>query len=186
MDFNALRIFIAEYHRQYPQVEITLKTGTTAELRQMVLDYMLDGAFVGGAVEHTAIEQEQIFEEEMVLLSQEGGSGLDDPKVRALLGFRQGCSYQDRLEDWLKRLGRPPLRIMEFGTLEAILGCVSAGMGVALMPKSVIECDRYGNSLAVHPVPKPFSKIPTMFIRRRDMKPSAALNPLLKLVSEKR
>lgn len=170
---------LAAFHERYPDIEITLHTGTTGELRQMVLDYKLEGAFVGGAFDSADIVQEEIFREKMVLVTKKGYAGLSDPRVRALIGFRQGCSYQKQLGDWLAELGRPPLKIMQFGSLEAILGCVMAGMGVTLMPRAVMEHERYSRKLAVHPVPEHFATIPTMFIRRRDMPPSANLKAFI-------
>lgn len=174
--------FLAVFHERYPQVEMTLQTGTTGELRQLVLDYKLEGAFVGGAFEHPDIEQQEVFREEMVLVTKKGYAGLSDPRVKALIGFRQGCSYQKQLDDWLAELGRPALKVMQFGSLEAILGCVQAGMGVTFMPKAVMDHERYGKDLAVHEVPEHFATIPTMFIRRRDMAASANLQRFLELI----
>lgn len=173
---------LADFHERYPDVDMILRTGTTGELRQMVLDYKLEGAFVGGAFDHPEIVQEEIFREEMVLVTKKGYAGLSDPRVKALIGFRQGCSYQKQLDDWLAELGRAPLKVMQFGSLEAILGCVMAGMGVTFMPKAVMNHERYGRELAVHPVPEHFAIIPTMFVRRRDMIPSANLEAFLEVI----
>lgn len=175
---------LAAFHERCLEVEVTLQTGTTGELRQLVLDYRLEGAFVGGAFDHPDIVQEEIFREEMVLVTRKGYTGLGDPRIRALIGFRQGCSYQKQLDDWIAELGRPPLKVMQFGSLEAILGCVKAGMGVTFMPRAVMEHQQYGRHLAVHPVPEHFATIPTMFVRRRDMAPSANLNAFLALVTQ--
>lgn len=172
--------FLVEYNRRYPQVEITLQTGTTGKLRQLVLDYQLEGAFIGGAFDHPDIVQQQVFREEMVLITRADYTGLDDPRIRALIGFHQGCSYQEQLDAWLAELGRPPLKVMQFGTLEAILGCVQAGMGVSLLPRAVMEHERYGRDLAVHSVPANFAEIPTMFVRRKDMTPSVNLQAFLR------
>jgi DNA-binding transcriptional LysR family regulator len=175
--------FLAAFHERYPEIEVTLQTGTTGELRQLVLDYRLEGAFVGGAFDHPEIDQQEIFREEMVLVTRKGYTGLGDPRIRALIGFRQGCSYQQQLDDWLAELGRPPLKVMQFGSLEAILGCVKAGMGVTFMPRAVMDHERYGQYLAVHAVPEHFATIPTMFVRRRDMPPSANLQAFLALLA---
>ena len=174
--------YLAQFNREYPQVEINLHTGTSAELEQLVLEYRLEGAFVGGVVDHPDIEQLEMFSERMVLIAREGVSGLDDPEIKALIGFKDGCSYQTHLDIWLASLGRQPLKTMRLGSLEAIIGCVRAGMGVALMPASVLENNRYGKGLAVHSAPKRFSSIPTMFIRRKDMPLSTNLSAFLSMV----
>lgn len=171
---------LANFHRRYPCVEIHLHTGTTAELREKVLDYRIEGAFVGGPFNHPDIEQEEIFLEEMVLVTQEGGRGIHDTDIKALIGFKAGCSYQAQLDDWLAMLKRPALKMMQFGSLEAILGCVRAGMGVSLLPKSIMEHEPYGKALTLHAVPDDFAHIATMFVHRRDMPPSKNLSVFLK------
>lgn len=176
--------YLTDYHDRYPEVEITLQTGTTGELRQMILDYKLEGAFVGGAFNHPGIVQEEIFCEEMVLVTRKGYAGLGDPRVSAMISFREGCSYQQQLDDWLAELERPPLKNMQFGSLEAILGCVSAGLGATFMPKTVMAHERYNKGLEFHTVPERFSRISTMFVRRSDMPPSINLNCLLEMVRQ--
>ena len=57
-----------------------------------------------------------------------------------------------------------PKRILEFGTIEAIIGCVKAGMGVAVMMKSIVS--NY-NSLTLTPLPQPYRKVPTFYYAKR-------------------
>jgi len=49
-----------------------------------------------------------------------------------------GCPYRAALEYWLRRHGQaaPIVSLASYG---AIVGCVSAGAGVALVPKGVFE-----------------------------------------------
>src|SRR4051794_28189684 len=46
--------------------------------------------------------------------------------------FRRGCAYRERLERYLADLGRPPARVLELGTLDGIVGCVGAGIGITM------------------------------------------------------
>jgi LysR family transcriptional regulator, cell division regulator len=43
--------------------------------------------------------------------------------------LRAGCSYRLRLEVFLVRLGSVGVRVLGFGTLEAILACAGVGPG---------------------------------------------------------
>src|SRR3954454_20083829 len=43
---------LAEFHRRFPQVRLSLRTSTTADLVAGVLDGSFDGAFVAGPIEH--------------------------------------------------------------------------------------------------------------------------------------
>ena len=56
-----------------------------------------------------------------------------------LLAFSHGCYYRSLLEDWLQEEDISPKRVLEFGTIEAILACVKSSMGVAIMMKSILK-----------------------------------------------
>ena len=61
---------------------------------------------------------------------------LADHPVR-LLAFHDGCPYRAVAEHWLKARGIAIESVASFGTFGAILGCVAAGMGVAILPKRI-------------------------------------------------
>src|SRR3982750_5045393 len=49
-----LPALLAEFHRRFPQVRLSLRTSTTAELVAGVLNGTFDGAFVAGPTHHAA------------------------------------------------------------------------------------------------------------------------------------
>lgn len=68
-----------------------------------------------------------------------------------------------------------PVRIMEFGNLDAILGCVAAGLGVSLLPESLAEQKANAEGLIrLHPIPERHRTVETVFIYRRDTYSSPA------------
>ncbi len=67
----------ARYHQEFPQVNMDITTGSSEELVQKVRQYELDGAFVGGGVKHPDIEQEPMFQEELVILTARQVSRID-------------------------------------------------------------------------------------------------------------
>ena len=46
---------LAEFHKRFPAVRLTLRTATTADLVAAVLDGTLDGAFVAGPIDHAEL-----------------------------------------------------------------------------------------------------------------------------------
>ena len=83
--------------------------------------------------------REPAFAEEMVLVSATTATRrqvLADHPVR-LLAFHDGCPYRAVAEHWLKARGIAIESVASFGTFGAILGCVAAGMGVAILPKRI-------------------------------------------------
>lgn len=173
---------LATYSNAYPQVELLLKTGPTAELIEKVLNYQLEGAFVAGPVHHPQLVQEIAFEEELVLVSKHAFDPLTLEK-QTILVFKSGCSYRHLLEEWLKSQGVQPTRIMEFGSLEAILGCVRAGMGISLLPTSVVERSGLGRQLQYYSIPAAYSRVTTVFIRRKNTVLTKALQMFLKQIT---
>jgi DNA-binding transcriptional LysR family regulator len=178
----ALHGFVATH----PAVDLTLRTGTTAELLERVLAQEVEGAFLCGPVAHPALEVVPVWAEELVLLSAPGTR----PLARLLAGegdiriivLRAGCSYRQRLEDVLARRGIPAPRLLEFGTLEAIFASVAAGLGITLLPRALVGPVVKPGRLAVEALPRGEGRVETVFARRRDCYASGALRAFLEVM----
>jgi DNA-binding transcriptional LysR family regulator len=170
------------YARAFPEVDLTLRTGTTAEMIAAVLDRQVQGAFVCGPVDHPDLEVEPVFREDLAVLtapsvrSTEALAGRRDLRIVVL---RAGCSYRQRLEEILAARGAVGYRRLEFGTLEAILGAVAAGLGVTLLPKRLIGPVWRDGRVAVHELPAAEGRVETVFVRRTDARVSSALAAFL-------
>jgi DNA-binding transcriptional LysR family regulator len=169
---------LASYASRYPDVDLVLRTGTTAELIERVLDRELEGALVCGPVVHPDLLSVSVFEEELALLSAPAersvASVLRKPDLR-LIVLRAGCSYRQRLEEVLARRGVVGLRRLEFGTLEAILGAVAAGLGITLLPRALIGPVWRGERIAAHRLSPAEARVQTVFVRRHDTLCSSAM-----------
>jgi DNA-binding transcriptional LysR family regulator len=178
---------LAAFHRSYPEVDLALQTGTEASLIADVLEYRVDGAFVAGPVDHPDLIEEPIVAEHLVVVTTPSCPGLDalaasgDVKV---LVFRAGCSYRQRLEEILAQRGVVDVRRLEFGTVEGIVGCVAAGLGITLLPETVVTTTRWNEADAIHPLPEEESRVQIVFIRRRDGFVSSALRRFLECAQE--
>lgn len=169
-----LPIILARYHETFPDVELSLKTGPTARLLEDVLNYVVEAAFVAGPVDHPQLQRAAIIQEELVLVSCPGTEKPLSPSDQlTVLAFREGCSYRKRLEQYLDHLGIASRRVIELGTLDGILGCVAAGLGIAAVPRTVIDDGRY--NLSVNDLPDEFGNAPTVLVRRKDGFLSSAL-----------
>ncbi|OME75909.1 LysR family transcriptional regulator [Paenibacillus sp. FSL A5-0031] len=175
---------LSDYHKSYSEVDLTLKTGTTEELINSVLKYELDGAFVAAPVEHAELDTLEVGVEELVLISGGQFPPIVQPEQLqnlTLLVFRVGCSYRRKLEDWLHSEGIAPVKIMEFGTLEGILGCIHAGLGVSFLPRSVIERAMVQYHLRSQEIANKSLRTPTLFIRRKDTYTTAAMSEFIRV-----
>ena len=182
-----LPALLREYVPAHRNVDVAIETGTTRSLTQAVLEYRLDGAFVAGPVEVDELEQTLAFVEELVLVSSPAyksvPSALEDGKIPKVFVFRVGCSYRQKLERFLASRGLTLVNQLEMGTLEGIVGCVSAGLGITMMPFSVVDSYVKRTEVAVHRLSPADARIETVFITRRDLVKSPALEGFLSVVS---
>jgi len=174
---------LATYHRSYPQVELHLVTGTSDESLKRLLDYQVDGVLVSGKVTHATLKAEKAYVEELVLVAPPSVNSLEQINNLKILVFRLGCTYRAQLEGWLKQTGRRPYQIIEFGSVEGILGCIAAGMGISFLPRSVVERPHFQSNYSLHSLPESFSNMTTWFVRRRKEKPNQALSAFRDLLS---
>jgi len=178
-----LPTLIAQYAQEYPKVELAIVTGTTTSLIHQVMERELDGAFVAGPVHHQELSEEPLFIEELVLVSPLSVRNFDDlAKVENLkaIVFREGCSYRQRLGSILDGLGIH-YTVMEFASLDAIITCTTAGVGVTLLPKTLVERLWIDQSVTVHKLPVDQAQVETVFVRRHDHYPTSALNAFLRM-----
>lgn len=182
----ALRLppILSAYAQAYPGVGLVVTTGTSGGLVAEVLEHRLDGAFVAGPVQHGDLSEEAIFGEELSLITAPTVRQLDDLdrwRDLKIIVFRHGCSYRQRLEDLLARRGIQTAQPLEFGSLDAILGCVAAGVGVTLLPKAIVMAPWREGRIAAHELPPEQARVDTVFIRRRTTHQTSALAAFLEI-----
>lgn len=163
-----LPIILSAYNKKYKHVDLSLVTGVTNQLQEEVLNYRLDGAFVTEAGHHPDLVHHSVFQEELVLISDLTPTSFEQLKSKPFLCFSKGCGYRAKLEEWFKDEKIKPKKIMEFGTLETILGSVVAGLGITFVPKSSVSYLEERGLIQCHSIPEKYSKINTIFIRRAD------------------
>ena len=133
---------LARYHRANPQVQIELVTGTTGALLEQVSRYTIEAAFVAERFEPDDLEMMPVFREKLVIIAPKeiiAIKNAKDIRGRTVIAFGAGCSYRRTLEEWMARLKVSPERVLEFGSYHAIVACVAAGSGIALVPHSVVH-----------------------------------------------
>ncbi|MBW7972551.1 LysR family transcriptional regulator [Bradyrhizobium sp. BR 10289] len=158
-----------QYHRRHPEVVLELRTGNPQVLASAILAGDLDAALVAEPIADDPFEKAHAFEEELVMVAAAHhppiGKGNDLP--RTIIVFEHGCPHRKRLEDWYAKRGEMPERMIELASYHAMLGCVVAGMGVALIPKSVLTTFPDRRLLSVHPLGRTEDRAWTVLIWRK-------------------
>lgn len=180
-----LPLLIARFANAWPDVRPVVRTGTTQSLIQAVVDCKLEGAFVAGPVDHPELQAETVFQEELVLVTSRAVRTLE--AVRAIIHlktvvFRISCSYRQRMDSLLSGMGLLAPEPLEFGSIDGILACVAAGVGITLLPRGVVARAWQEGLVAVHEIPPTLSQVETVFVRRVDSHFSSALATFLESV----
>lgn len=163
MDSVAFRFLkdFSKYHSRYPDVKLSLISGTASELIAKVKNGDLDIAIVLDPSKEADLTSELIIEDEVCLISD-----LQHPVIKnqesigtsSILAFRLGCPYRYKLEEWLKSANVVPSRIVEIHSYHAMIGCVVAGMGIAVVPKSILSGYPKKSGVKIHEFTKKISQ----------------------------
>ncbi|WP_044531312.1 LysR family transcriptional regulator [Herbaspirillum sp. B65] len=176
---------LAEFHQRWPEVRLELSTGPTDVLMAGVRTGKLDAALVAGPVDDPAFEATPLYKEELLLVTPRSHRRVrvpEDVELDTLIVFEQGCAYRRRAEAWFASHGRGglPLRTLELASYHAILACVAAGAGVAVVPRSVIVMQVAPHGFASHSLGRE-GRVVTYMISRRE-RGSASLLALRSLL----
>ena len=175
---------LSRFHRLHPAVVVELATGTTGALIQRVTNFELEAAFVSEPFTAPGLKTLKVFDEELVLITAK-----DFPEVTrasqlagsTLIAFANGCSYRKRLEEWLGAAGVMPTRTLEFGSYQAMIACVAAGTGFAMVPRSLLIALRAASDVRQHELPARIRRNHTHLVWNGV--PSTALSRLIELVA---
>jgi DNA-binding transcriptional LysR family regulator len=175
---------LSRYHQLYPDVHLELVTGTSGALVAHVHRQDVEAAFVAEPFNARDLVAQNAFVEELVLVTPKSFGRIRSPKdigKRTVIAFANGCSYRRRLEAWLAGAKVLPDRVMEFQSYHAIVACVAAGSGIAVVPRSVIEMTRAGREVSLTPLPRHIAAARTQLVWRPGHE-SVALEALKKLL----
>ena len=176
--------FLSRYHQLYPDVEIELETDTAGGLIDRLLNYDIETAFIAEPVSYETIVTQPVFEEKLVLVAPQSFPRLENTKEisgKTVVAFEPGCAYRRYLEDWLLESGIVPGGVIAMGSYLAILACVSAGTGFAVVPQCVLDTVSSKGQFRLYPLPNKLTQIKTLLAWRSDYQ-SSKLDALKELL----
>jgi len=153
---SRLAPILSRFHSLYPDVVVELATGTTGALVHRVSNYELDAAFISQPFTAPGLNAMKVFEEELVCITARSVPPVTratDLAGMTLIAFADGCSYRKRMQDWLGASQVMPARTLEFSSYQAMVACVAAGTGFALVPKSLLATLKSSQEVRQHEVP---------------------------------
>jgi DNA-binding transcriptional LysR family regulator len=187
---SRLPTILAAFHRRYPDVRLELATGTNDVLLAQLVERKLDAAFIAEPPSTQTLEHVSVFSERLMIISDMSHAPIKRPRDaedETIIAFPEGCAYRRVLQRWLGADSLAPFRVLEMASYHAIVACVTAGTGIALMPSSVLDTMPHARVLR-HPIAKAQADITTPLVwRRGEVSASAlALRTLVEALSKQK
>jgi DNA-binding transcriptional LysR family regulator len=152
---SRLPTVLARYHQAWPDVELELVTLPTRQALDALRRFEVDCAFVAEPLGDAELVTRPAFTEELVIIASAQHAPIHsaaDLERHTLLAFEAGCNYRTRFEQWCNRDGHAAGRVIQLGSYHAIVACAAAGIGVAIMPRSVLTLYRDLPQISIHPL----------------------------------
>ncbi|HEX2544825.1 MAG TPA: LysR substrate-binding domain-containing protein [Ramlibacter sp.] len=153
---SRLAPILSRFHREHPGVIVELVTGTTGALLQRVANFEVEAAFVSEPFTPGTLQSRKVFDEELVLITPKDIATVrraSDLSGRTLIAFANGCSYRKCIESWLGASAVQPGRTLEFASYQAMIACVAAGTGFAIVPRSLLATLQASKDVRQHELP---------------------------------
>ncbi len=139
---------LARYHQSYPGIELVLHEAGSHDLVGELEHGVLDVALVILPMHHDILETTPLLREELVLavpkshpLARRRSVSIAELRGVPLVMFRDGYDLRATTVAACRRAGFEPTFALEGGEMDGVLRMAAAGLGVAVVPRSVIERD---------------------------------------------
>ena len=134
---------LADFIALHPAVEASVEIGDTGDITEMVRIAECDMGFVGARISHRGMKQEPFLEDELVLivppshhLSERNSIAIADLGQERLITRERGSGTMQNVYAMLEKAGFDPRswrHAQVFGSTQAIISAVEAGLGVAFV-----------------------------------------------------
>lgn len=161
------------FYEKNQEVSLILKTEKQKTLLDMIIRGELDGAFISGDIASSQIKKVITFKEELALVSSLNIANINNLTTPIIVASDANCPYRKLLQKWLIYNNSKPAAIIEFDSLESIIKGIFEGLGISLLPRSILPKN---NNFFVYDLKGDFSELEVKFIVNKSLK----INTLLK------
>jgi DNA-binding transcriptional LysR family regulator len=191
----ALPALLARFSAAHPGVRLTVKTGTSEEILEMVLHDRVQLGIMR-ALANQEIESVPLYTDTLVLIAGPGhrlaGPGavgrarLADLAGEVLVLFGRSSSYLDFTTAIFRQAGVLPGSVLELDNIEAAKKMVERGLGVSLVPSSTVAAELAAGTLTrIELVDATPVRREIVAVRRREAgPPSGAVAVFLDMLGE--
>ncbi len=162
---------LSQFHAENPEVSVRLTTATAGALQNSLSNEEIDVAFIAEPVGNRGFQTLPVFSEELCLVAARTYTSISKTASlngRTVIAFEEGCAYRRYLNDWLLGEGIVPGTTLSVGSYLAMLSCVSAGTGFAVIPRSVLSIIDVHGTLQHGELPGRYSRVQTLMVWRKN------------------
>ena len=189
---------LKRFRTEHPRVELTVRTGHSEQVLELVLAESVELAIVR-ELRHDDVDVIPLYDDELTLVThpshpfaRRGSARLSDVAAEGLVVFDRASSYYELTQALFVGAGASPRMIMELDNFEAAKKMLEEGLGVALLPIVSVARELELGQLASVPIVDAGPVHRRMVVvRRNDVGPpggiaSAFLDLLLEMVGTHR
>ena len=188
--YSVVPAIVQRFTERYPEVELSLTDLRIPNQVKAVVERQLDIGFIHPPVSHKSLCVERVLVEPLIValpevhrLAPEAAIALSDLASEPLIQFPRGInpSLYDEIVGLCRSSGFSPRIVREATPKQTIIGLVSVGLGVSLLPACLENLRRAG--VVYRPIRGRTLSIDTSIIYRRE-EPSSVLKAFLDIVRE--
>ncbi|EXB47496.1 LysR family transcriptional regulator [Acinetobacter sp. 1000160] len=138
-----------------PDFPFALSTAPSRELIDLVKASKLDCAFVANHAPIEGMFNFHVWTEKLVLISSKKAPPQLSKEYllqKKFIAFKQGCSYRKAIDLFLSSWHLPAVNIIEMGSLDGIVSCVSLDVGLAILPISYVQQSHFAQRVHIHDI----------------------------------
>ncbi|MFV5191570.1 MULTISPECIES: LysR family transcriptional regulator [Acinetobacter] len=138
-----------------PDFPFALSTAPSRELIDLVKASKLDCAFVANHAPIEGMFNFHVWTEKLVLISSKKAPPQLSKEYllqKKFIAFKQGCSYRKAIDLFLSSYHLPAVNIIEMGSLDGIVSCVSLDVGLAILPISYVQQSHFAQRVQIHAI----------------------------------
>jgi DNA-binding transcriptional LysR family regulator len=129
----------SSFLKEHRDIEVKIKTDRKQVLQEMLSYGEIDGLFLSGTYNKAQFETVYRYAEKIVLISPLYEARVEKDQPTLLINSDGNCIYRNRLVAFSKEHHIHKASIIEFDSLEAILQGVRDGLGISVVPASVVN-----------------------------------------------
>ena len=179
------------FHRRYPGIDVTIKTGRSFEVLEMVVSEEVQVGLTRSLV-HSEIESIHLYDEEIVLVTHpdhpfaiRGEASIYEVGHQPLILYDKESTYFVLIDRVCREAGILPNVKMNLDSVEATKHMLERGLGISFLPKNSIHLELERQTLAEIKLSGGYEvKLPTSIMVRRSKSYSAPVLAFLEVLQQ--